>query len=103
MESAVKDKCNVCDVELNNTNHNYYGSTNICSSCRNFFRRSVLSKQFPDFQCYVRVDGSSCKIDSKTRQSCKKCRFRKCLEAGMKPGWVTSELPKLTTSLKNWA
>jgi len=90
MESAIK--CKVCNVEQKNTNHNYYGSTNICSSCRNFFRRTVLSKKHLGFKCFIRADGGGCVIDSIARESCKKCRYKKCLEVGMKPSWVSSEL-----------
>lgn len=35
--------------------------------------------------------GDECVIDSKSWKSCKRCRFQKCLEAGMKSSWVLSE------------
>ena len=46
----------------------------VCTSCRSFFRRSVQTGQFKSFQCKSRT-GDVCAIDSKTRRSCKKCRF----------------------------
>ena len=32
-----------------------------------------------------------CVIDSKTRQSCKKCRYEKCLQAGMRNAFVQKQ------------
>ena len=50
--------------------------------------RSVQSSNYRIFH----HDGSGeCVIDSKTRKSCKKCRFDKCLEAGMKVTFVQLE------------
>ena len=51
-----------------------------CSSCRTFFRRAVLQKS----ELYQCEEGDSkCEIDSKSWKSCKKCRYEKCLKAGM--------------------
>jgi hypothetical protein len=68
----------------------------VCTSCRSFFRRSVQSGQFKTFDCknknnstntklksantevkstHTKVKSEMCSIDSKTRRSCKKCRF----------------------------
>ena len=30
----------------------------------------------------------NCKIDSKSWKSCQYCRFEKCVDTGMKPGWT---------------
>ncbi len=55
----------------------------------------VQTRQSSLFQCKIRFvetgDVEACLIDSKNRRSCKKCRFEKCLAAGMKPNWVTTE------------
>jgi hypothetical protein len=32
-----------------------------------------------------------CAVDSKTRKSCKDCRFKKCIAAGMRTNWVTTQ------------
>jgi len=67
--------------------HSYYGGQ-VCASCRAFFRRSVQSKYYEIFQCKF---DKNCKITSQTRKTCQFCRFKKCLEAGMKPSWVLSD------------
>ena len=74
--------CFICKTELNK-NHNHYGSNSACHSCRAFFMRSVRSTKFRTFK-----HREECVIDSKTRKSCKKCRFDACLQAGMKVSYV---------------
>ena len=74
--------CFICKTELIK-NHNHYGSNSACHSCRAFFMRSVRSTKFRTFQ-----HREECVIDSKTRKSCKKCRFDACLQAGMKVSYV---------------
>ena len=79
--------CSICKkTELNKT-HNHYGSDSACYSCRAFFMRSVRSKKFKNFQHRE----EECVIDSKTRKSCKKCRFDGCLKAGMKLSYVQNK------------
>ena len=87
----------------------FYGSQ-CCNSCRAFFRRSVQYEKYKRFGC---VKGSNkCVIDSTSWKSCQKCRFEKCLQAGMKPIYVlgnkeeagkTSVRPKMAAviSVKN--
>lgn len=77
--------CEVCHRQAGK--HNYYGGK-VCTSCRAFFRRSVQSGRHPDFKC---DQVNECKIDSKSWKSCQKCRFQKCLSAGMKTNWVLSD------------
>lgn len=82
--------CLVCNLPIGKT-HNYYGCIGVCSSCRNFFRRSVTSGNYKYFYCPIRLlEGQllECLIDSKFRQSCKKCRFKRCLEAGMETKYI---------------
>jgi len=77
--------CYVCGEKAGK--HSYYGGQ-VCASCRAFFRRSVQSKYYEIFQCKI---DKHCIITSKTRKTCQFCRFKKCLEAGMKPSWVLSD------------
>ncbi len=86
--------CPVCDGPVGR--YKYFGAR-VCLSCRGFFRRSVQSNQHPFFKCLqkdhvegVAVEGK-CVIDSKSRKSCRRCRFDKCLAAGMVISWVMTE------------
>ena len=80
-------KCPVC-IDGNAGKHNHYGGR-VCHSCRGFFRRSVQNNHFPMFECDRGLD--DCVIESKTRKSCKFCRFQKCLDkAGLKVEQVLS-------------
>ena len=77
--------CKVCQ-NSKASSHSYYGATSICPSCRGFFMRSVQSQIYQTFQdCPL---NSGCVIESKSRKSCKSCRFQKCLSAGMKINYV---------------
>jgi len=77
--------CYVCGEKAGK--HSYYGGQ-VCASCRAFFRRSVQSKYYEIFQCKKE---KNCQINSETRKNCQFCRFKKCLESGMKPSWVLSD------------
>ena len=73
--------CRVCKSAASNT-HKHYGINFICHSCRELFRGSVKSSSFKIFK-HNAIPGG-CVINSKTRQSCKKCRFDNCVNVGMK-------------------
>jgi len=77
--------CFVCGEKAGK--HSYYGGQ-VCASCRAFFRRSVQSKYYEIFEC---KKDKNCTINSETRKNCQFCRFKKCLESGMKPSWVLSD------------
>ena len=62
---------------------NYGGVT--CFSCRAFFRRSTQSEKTRAWFC---INGEKCSLTVATRLNCKKCRYIKCLEAGMLPEMV---------------
>lgn len=38
--------------------------------------------------------GGRCAITVDTRRKCRRCRYQKCLDAGMNPSWVTAEQEK---------
>ena len=78
--------CKVCKSPKA-TNHNYYGASSVCQSCRGFLMRSVQSELY---KVFCQVHAKSCEINSKNRKSCKKCRFEKCLQVGMKTSYVKS-------------
>ncbi|CAI4226358.1 unnamed protein product [Auanema sp. JU1783] len=52
-----------------------------CRACAAFFRRSVVMSK--TYVC--RQGGNNCVINKSVRCMCRKCRMRKCLEAGMLP------------------
>ena len=83
--------CKVCN-SFKICGHNHYGADCICHSCRGFFLRAVQSSYYQIFQ---HNKNNNCIIDSKNRKSCKKCRFEKCLEVGMKIAFVQKPVPKL--------
>ncbi|ULT96697.1 hypothetical protein L3Y34_004916 [Caenorhabditis briggsae] len=66
--------CRVCD-DSNGQPH--YG-TICCPSCKGFFRRVYMSEK--KFECYR---GNMCVIEKGTRNICRACRYKKCLQVGM--------------------
>ncbi len=92
-------ECRVCE-KLGASKHNTYGADRICTSCRGFFLRSVQSGLYEYFQCSANKS-KQCVIESKLRQSCRKCRFAKCLEAGMKITYVLDKQERCRRMLSN--
>jgi len=78
------DKCKICKEPA--AKHIHYGAVS-CFSCRAFFRRSIQNETSETYVCRRNKD---CQINIKTRRNCQYCRYRRCLDVGMKPSWVLS-------------
>jgi len=76
-DSAV---CQVCGGRAGR--HSYYGG-DVCQSCRAFFRRCVQRQTYHNLKC-----NKSCDITITNRKKCRSCRWRRCLESGMKISYV---------------
>ena len=85
---AVLNACHVCKEEAGK--HCYYGGQS-CTSCRSFFRRSVQSGSWERYFC---TKQRNCELSLKTRKKCQFCRYKACLNAGMKANWVLNEEEK---------
>jgi hypothetical protein len=62
-----------------------------CCSCRAYFRRATHRSKERRMIC---KKDKKCNVMLQNRQSCKKCRYDKCLESGMDPNLVLSEEQK---------
>ncbi|VDN05606.1 unnamed protein product [Thelazia callipaeda] len=73
---VIGDRCLVC-----NDRHArmHYGALT-CFGCKGFFRRTL--KRSTQYTC--RQNGT-CPVDKYERNSCRFCRFKRCLEVGMDP------------------
>jgi len=93
MDSPECIICRVCGDGLTAKCHRLYGATNICYSCRIFFRRIVTSNQIP---CCVNKGQATvdCVINIETRNLCKGCRYKKCLSVGLLPNLVNTKSRK---------
>lgn len=60
----------------------------VCYSCRAFWRRSHQQTRQPRFSC---KKIGLCSISVATRRRCQKCRYDRCLRAGMNPEAVLDE------------
>lgn len=84
-EENLTSNCSVCGSPA--AAHLHYGAVS-CYSCRAFFRRG----QPKQIRCIF--GHGQCKISRHNRTNCKLCRYRKCLEVGMKPDKVDYYLNK---------
>ncbi|CAI2347057.1 unnamed protein product [Caenorhabditis sp. 36 PRJEB53466] len=74
--SNASDTCRVCGDGNAKT---HYGVVT-CFGCKGFFRRTL--KRPSEYSC--RHNGN-CVVDRHERNSCRYCRFKKCIEVGMDP------------------
>jgi len=84
--------CFVCrDVAKPGQEHlrNYGGI--VCYSCRAFWRRSHQATRCPTFTC---KKNGNCIMTVNTRRRCQKCRYDKCIAAGMRSEAVLNESQK---------
>eukprot|EP00095_Tigriopus_kingsejongensis_P012451 snap_masked-scaffold89_size390429-processed-gene-2.6 protein:Tk12451 transcript:snap_masked-scaffold89_size390429-processed-gene-2.6-mRNA-1 annotation:"heparan sulfate 2-o-sulfotransferase pipe" len=88
-DDTLPKECAVCGITSETFHLNYGAST--CFSCRAFFRRAIERSRNPKFVC---KKGGTCEVNPTTRKSCRKCRFNKCLEAGMKTDFVLDDSQK---------
>ncbi len=83
VKTNTKSSCEVCGRPAEK--HLNYGAMT-CNSCRAFFTRSSKNNAYENFVCVnAHINNSDiCKIDSASWKSCKKCRFKRCQQLGMK-------------------
>ncbi|XP_068218339.1 uncharacterized protein [Palaemon carinicauda] len=82
-------KCGVCGDAARSM---HFGGM-ACDSCKAFFRRSVQSGAYRNFQC---PENEQCPISKQNRKVCQYCRFKKSQENGMEISWVMSETDRMT-------
>ncbi|UJR29923.1 hypothetical protein I4U23_017470 [Adineta vaga] len=51
-----------------------------CEACKGFFRRSIKENAPERYRC---AENNNCEIRSTSKITCRACRFRKCIQAGM--------------------
>ncbi|CAI4227745.1 unnamed protein product [Auanema sp. JU1783] len=75
----------------------HYGAPS-CHGCKAFFRRSVF-----EGRVYVCSADNLCSITNESRNRCRACRLRNCLEGGMNPKHVREERTKVEKLLPGMA
>ncbi len=87
--------CGVCGDVTERRHLNYGGEA--CFSCRAFFRRIHQKLAPPAFEC---KQGGGCSVNPSTRRRCQKCRYDRCIMAGMRPECVMDEHQRRNRSTK---
>ncbi|XP_033734718.1 uncharacterized protein LOC117323546 isoform X2 [Pecten maximus] len=81
-DSKKKDKkigeipCRVCSAPSSGF---HFGALT-CEGCKGFFRRMAKERECQRYKC---SKNGNCDVNTVTRNLCKACRYRKCLESGM--------------------
>lgn len=73
----LDNKCPICTDVISG----YHYGTYSCESCKGFFKRTIQNKRVERLMCEF---GGKCLINLQNRKYCASCRFKKCLESGMK-------------------
>ena len=81
-------KCHACGDKSTGS---HFGGLS-CESCKAFFRRSVQNDRYLEYKCTYQ---NSCEMNINTRKICQACRYKTCLNIGMKPKWVLSDTERL--------
>ena len=81
--------CQICLVPAHGTEkyHQHYGGI-CCLSCKSFFRRSHRLDIAPHLFC---ENNGRCDVTLHNRTKCKKCRYARCLQAGLQEKRVLTE------------
>ena len=70
--------CKVCTAPSSGF---HFGAVT-CEGCKGFFRRSTKERAPERYKC---LENENCPISAQTRNMCRFCRYKKCMEAGMNP------------------
>uniref|UniRef100_A0A0M3HU61 Nuclear receptor domain-containing protein n=1 Tax=Ascaris lumbricoides TaxID=6252 RepID=A0A0M3HU61_ASCLU len=76
----LKYGCRICKAQATG----FHFDAQSCSACAAFFRRTVALNRH--FNCITGCN--NCFVHYSVRQICRACRFRRCLEEGMKKNCV---------------
>ena len=96
-ESKRSRVCAICNGETE-TYHLNYGVSS-CFSCRAFFRRVVQKGSSEKLKC---KGNKECQLISDSQKKCRRCRFQRCLESGMKEDSVLREDEKKSRFRKHF-
>uniref|UniRef100_A0A0N5C2C8 Nuclear receptor domain-containing protein n=1 Tax=Strongyloides papillosus TaxID=174720 RepID=A0A0N5C2C8_STREA len=69
----------------------HYGALS-CDGCKGFFRRTVRKKNN-----YICRFSRQCNVDKDHRNTCRRCRFDRCIENGMKKEAVQNERDRISS------
>ncbi|KAH7700848.1 hepatocyte nuclear factor 4-alpha isoform 1, partial [Aphelenchoides avenae] len=89
--SSVNPVCQICEDRATGI---HYGATS-CDGCKGFFRRTIRKKHI-----YICRFSSSCIIDKDHRNTCRKCRFEKCIACGMRTEAVQKERDRISSTIR---
>ncbi|VDM44364.1 unnamed protein product [Toxocara canis] len=90
--SGIEGVCQICSFKATGK---HYGAIS-CDGCKGFFRRSVRKRH-----TYVCRFNHNCDVNKNHRNSCRSCRLRKCIEAGMRTEAIQNERDAIGKRKKN--
>ncbi|GFN88207.1 glucocorticoid receptor-like [Plakobranchus ocellatus] len=74
-QDGMSQPCPVCGDKVSGYHYGIF----TCESCKGFFKRTVQNKK-----TFVCPKAGECTVTSQNRKKCPACRFKRCLQMGMK-------------------
>ncbi|KAF7636345.1 hypothetical protein Mgra_00004331 [Meloidogyne graminicola] len=87
--SHIEQQDDLCVVCNDKAIGKHYGAIS-CNGCKGFFRRTIW--QNLQYSCRFTND---CKVDKTHRNTCRACRFKKCLNEGMRIEAIQNERDRI--------
>uniref|UniRef100_A0A0K0FC30 Transcription factor HNF-4 homolog (inferred by orthology to a D. melanogaster protein) n=1 Tax=Strongyloides venezuelensis TaxID=75913 RepID=A0A0K0FC30_STRVS len=87
-DSKSLSDCAICGDKATGK---HYGALS-CDGCKGFFRRTVRKKNN-----YICRFSRQCTVDKDHRNTCRRCRFDRCIENGMKKEAVQNERDRISS------
>lgn len=86
-QTFIFGECKICNDKATGV---HYGIIT-CEGCKGFFKRNIQRNTY--YQCFF---GRNCILTPRTRNRCKACRFKRCIEVGMSfDGIKMGRIPKV--------
>ncbi|KAI1701092.1 ligand-binding domain of nuclear hormone receptor domain-containing protein [Ditylenchus destructor] len=90
--AAIITDCLICGDRATGK---HYGSIS-CDGCKGFFRRTIRKRH-----TYVCRFNKQCTVDKDHRNTCRKCRFDKCVDNGMRQEAVQLERDRISATIRH--
>ncbi|TKR93294.1 hypothetical protein L596_007777 [Steinernema carpocapsae] len=93
-QDAASSSVEICAICGDRATGRHYGAVS-CDGCKGFFRRTIRKRH--QYVCRFSHD---CIVDKDHRNTCRRCRYDKCVKNGMRKDAVQHERDRITTAVR---